>query len=281
MNYNIVSIVLFLTLLLTNKVSSYVINTTSGSIPLDLDDREFLENIKNNYGIEKVCVESGGVFENGNCIDSERKANPPSSKSFSNAKRVCSDYGLQYSNGACVTPKATMAPQVSTTTKKIETTMAVNEFDEDEFMNSFKDFERVCLEIGGVFDAEEGNCYNPNIQTVKTYIPTSKTIPYEYHDIHWRLKQYPKTLTNFESICNELGGVYETDIGRCREPSPTNDIPYSTIEPIPFTSNPEMPVCAGAWDQCGGDGYQGPTCCPDGFKCITFSNYYSQCVRTI
>ncbi|OUM56465.1 carbohydrate-binding module family 1 protein [Piromyces sp. E2] len=154
-------------------------------------------------------------------------------------------------------------------------------------MKSFKDFKRVCTEIGGVYNEEEGNCINPNIPTVpnaqsfKPHRTTSKTIPVEYHDIHWRLKQYPKTLTNFKYICSELGGVYDTDLGQCKGPSPTNNIPNSTVEPIPFTPDPESVTCAAAWTQCGGNDYHGPTCCPDGYKCVMFNSHYSQCVQTI
>ena len=32
-----------------------------------------------------------------------------------------------------------------------------------------------------------------------------------------------------------------------------------------------------AWDQCGGDGYEGATCCPAGYDCTYDNDYYSGC----
>ncbi|ORX51485.1 hypothetical protein BCR36DRAFT_270438, partial [Piromyces finnis] len=34
--------------------------------------------------------------------------------------------------------------------------------------------------------------------------------------------------------------------------------------------------CAGDWAQCGGQGFNGPTCCTKG-KCLKINEYYSQC----
>lgn len=31
------------------------------------------------------------------------------------------------------------------------------------------------------------------------------------------------------------------------------------------------------FDQCGGDGFKGETCCPDYDKCVLVNQYYSQC----
>ena len=36
--------------------------------------------------------------------------------------------------------------------------------------------------------------------------------------------------------------------------------------------------CAGAWEQCGGLYYDGPTCCKEGYKCEYQNDYYSQCL---
>jgi len=36
--------------------------------------------------------------------------------------------------------------------------------------------------------------------------------------------------------------------------------------------------CASKWAQCGGEGYNGPTCCESGSKCTKYNKYFSQCV---
>jgi hypothetical protein len=47
-----------------------------------------------------------------------------------------------------------------------------------------------------------------------------------------------------------------------------------TQEPTPFINE-----CAKEWDQCGGLNYDGPNCCPSGFVCEIFNDYYSQCIK--
>mmetsp|Transcript_66028 Transcript_66028/g.59293 ORF Transcript_66028/g.59293 Transcript_66028/m.59293 type:complete len:125 (-) Transcript_66028:35-409(-) len=36
--------------------------------------------------------------------------------------------------------------------------------------------------------------------------------------------------------------------------------------------------CKGKYDQCGGIGYTGATCCQNGWECIATSEYWAQCV---
>ena len=36
-------------------------------------------------------------------------------------------------------------------------------------------------------------------------------------------------------------------------------------------------LCAGAWEQCGGQDFNGPTCCISGYACTVQSQWYSQC----
>ncbi|ORX59192.1 hypothetical protein BCR36DRAFT_408711 [Piromyces finnis] len=45
------------------------------------------------------------------------------------------------------------------------------------------------------------------------------------------------------------------------------------------TNKPEPTSCVDDYDQCGGIGYSGPTCCKSGnSKCVSWSDYYAQCV---
>ena len=43
------------------------------------------------------------------------------------------------------------------------------------------------------------------------------------------------------------------------------------------TNNPEQ-NCASKWAQCGGQGFNGPTCCESGSTCRKLNDYYSQCI---
>merc|ERR1711881_572951 len=36
-------------------------------------------------------------------------------------------------------------------------------------------------------------------------------------------------------------------------------------------------TCAAAWAQCGGQSFEGPTCCVSGYSCVASSQWYSQC----
>ena len=36
-------------------------------------------------------------------------------------------------------------------------------------------------------------------------------------------------------------------------------------------------LCAAAWEQCGGQDFNGPTCCVSGYTCTVQSQWYSQC----
>jgi len=90
-------------------------------------------------------------------------------------------------------------------------------YDEDQIVSTFEymvsrfTFEELCVRIGGLVD-NDGNCINTNKDKKSK---STKTIPYEYRDIHWYVNQYPKTLTNFSKICYELTGGTINDIGVC------------------------------------------------------------------
>jgi len=90
-------------------------------------------------------------------------------------------------------------------------------YDEDQIVSTFEymvsrfTFEELCVRIGGLV-GEDGNCINTN-KGIKS--KSTKTIPYEYRDIHWHINQYPKTFTNFSLICRELIGGTLNDMGIC------------------------------------------------------------------
>jgi hypothetical protein len=43
-------------------------------------------------------------------------------------------------------------------------------------------------------------------------------------------------------------------------------------------SNVNDKNCAEKWAQCGGIGFNGPTCCKSGSTCQQLNQYYSQCI---
>merc|ERR1712039_67179 len=46
------------------------------------------------------------------------------------------------------------------------------------------------------------------------------------------------------------------------------------------TTTPNSGTCAEAWQQCGGPGWTGSTCCASGFTCVQLSWSYSMCERS-
>lgn len=61
--------------------------------------------------------------------------------------------------------------------------------------------------------------------------------------------------------------------GSSTAPPPVVVTPTPTPSPPPSTGN-----CAAKWGQCGGIGYNGPTCCQSGSTCRVSNPYYSQCL---
>ncbi|KAK3988713.1 family 5 putative carbohydrate esterase [Cladorrhinum sp. PSN332] len=62
--------------------------------------------------------------------------------------------------------------------------------------------------------------------------------------------------------------------------NPTNPTNPTTSTPPAATTAPSNPGgnCAALWGQCGGQGYNGPTCCSQG-TCKFSNNWYSQCLN--
>jgi hypothetical protein len=55
----------------------------------------------------------------------------------------------------------------------------------------------------------------------------------------------------------------------------------STSAPVTTSATPATTAidgsCAGPWEQCGGNGWTGTTCCPSGYFCNALSEWHSQC----
>ncbi|CAK4485133.1 unnamed protein product [Aphanomyces euteiches] len=59
-----------------------------------------------------------------------------------------------------------------------------------------------------------------------------------------------------------------------KSPVTTTSAPSTTA---PSTTAPSTGAI-GAWGQCGGNNYAGPTTCVSGYKCNAYSEWYSQCI---
>ena len=90
-----------------------------------------------------------------------------------------------------------------------------------------------------------------------------------------------------EELAQELGYIKE-DVGstcipatitvteKVKETITQKEIVTVTVtEDITPTPNVK---CAGKWAQCGGVGFNGPTCCESGTTCHKYNEYYSQCM---
>ncbi|KAL2264597.1 hypothetical protein VTJ83DRAFT_7107 [Remersonia thermophila] len=56
----------------------------------------------------------------------------------------------------------------------------------------------------------------------------------------------------------------------------TSVVPQPTYQPPP--PPPPQQNCSPRWGQCGGQGWNGPTCCQDGSTCRAQNQWYSQCL---
>ncbi|CAK4145788.1 unnamed protein product [Aphanomyces euteiches] len=59
--------------------------------------------------------------------------------------------------------------------------------------------------------------------------------------------------------------------------APSTSAPTTRPTSAPSTSAPSSGA-VGAWGQCGGNGYSGPTTCVSGYTCKSYSEWYSQCI---
>ncbi|CAN0346856.1 unnamed protein product [Ectocarpus sp. 12 AP-2014] len=81
--------------------------------------------------------------------------------------------------------------------------------------------------------------------------------------------------------CGEAPCVIGGDVP-APTPSPETAAPVAGDTPAPVSTAPTG-ECSGdpveAWEQCGGDGWTGSTCCEEGLECVVMgkSTCYSQC----
>merc|ERR1719401_1012996 len=57
------------------------------------------------------------------------------------------------------------------------------------------------------------------------------------------------------------------------EPEPEQEV--TTVAPT--ATQDSAGSCSGSWQQCGGKGWSGPTCCEAGHTCVAGNEWHSQC----
>lgn len=67
-------------------------------------------------------------------------------------------------------------------------------------------------------------------------------------------------------------------VGKVTPGGGTNPPPTSTSKPPTEPTNPPSNGEAGRWEQCGGDGWTGPTVCVAPYTCQAQNQWYSQCL---
>jgi hypothetical protein len=117
------------------------------------------------------------------------------------------------------------------------------------------------------------------IPTTSKTIPTSsKTIPTSSKTVPTSSKTVPtssKTIpTSSKTISCEPVTVHVT----VKDTVTVKEIVTVTVKIDSKPTSIDESHCAMKWAQCGGQNYQGPTCCQSGSTCHEVNKYYSQCI---
>merc|ERR1712190_603759 len=79
-------------------------------------------------------------------------------------------------------------------------------------------------------------------------------------------------------------GVEEAHSSTMAPATETPAVTTTMAPTIAATTSTEAPpattpdgACAGPWEQCGGNGWTGTTCCVSGYTCNELSEWHSQC----
>jgi len=88
-----------------------------------------------------------------------------------------------------------------------------------------------------------------------------------------------KTKSQTETITSSsiLTTTTKTSTTTKSKTSTTTKTTTSTITTTTTSQTPEPTICAGPNQKCGGIDYTGPTCCPSGYYCKKYSDYYYGC----
>lgn len=136
---------------------------------------------------------------------------------------------------------------------------------------------------------------NSRAQALNAAIPAWASSKNSTNSPIWVVDQY----TGFNTTTNTGDGVHPIDSGNVKIAakwlaplqnaikavsgggSTTTSATATTTRPGTTTVPPTLPTTtplAGAYGQCGGTGWTGPTACVSGYTCKISSEWYSQCV---
>ena len=98
-------------------------------------------------------------------------------------------------------------------------------------------------------------------------------------------QKHPTSYVTFANVAfGEIGTTQSVYPGK--SPTPTTPDTTSSTSSAGSSSSGFLSTttttsgsggCAGAWEQCGGQDFNGPTCCISGYTCTIQSQWYSQC----
>jgi len=157
-----------------------------------------------------------------------------------------------------------------TNTKTIPTTKRVS-------CPTYTVYTKPCVDKGGKFTYTTNavgcrvpTCIYPETTTTTKTVPTStttttKTVPTSTTST--------KTIPTSTSTCK---GVVVTVTKKEKVTVTLKETVYVTIGSSP--TDGATGSCAKKWEQCGGVGFNGPTCCESGSTCHEYGKYYSQCI---
>jgi len=270
----------------TTTTSSKVIPSSSNVITSTTKSAKVIPtSTKQNCPIYSIntqsCVNNGGVFtfttnavgcKAPTCVypqstTTSSKVVPSSSKVITTTTTTSSKVVPSSSN--VITSTTTSSKVIPTSTKQICPVYTINT--------------QSCVNNGGVFTFTTNavGCKAPTCIYPQTTTTSSKVIPTSTKTV--TLTQSSNdcgavTVTVKEKITvtiKETVTVTEGSIptGNASESTTTKNASEGSI---PTGSATEQ--CAKKWQQCGGIGFSGPTCCESGSTCHEYDKYYSQCI---
>ena len=91
--------------------------------------------------------------------------------------------------------------------------------------------------------------------------------------------QFPNSQVIYSNLrINSIGGASSPTPPPTPSPSCPPCPPCPSVTPTPTPTSAPSGPCSKQWEQCGGIGWKGPTCCTSPFSCKKSNDWYSQCL---
>ena len=162
---------------------------------------------------------------------------------------LCNDKECECPYFTCATPTPTQKPIIST---KIVPTITKNNLEPCKTYSLPPYYRENCTKSGGVYTS-----------TYSMGLCNDKECECPYFTCAMENTKATKTITVTKSVPTVTITKATTKTLKAYESEPTNG---ATTQ------------CAKKWNQCGGIGFNGPTCCESGSTCHELNKYYSQCM---